>query len=240
MNDRKKYSRLAVTLAIPAIAALYLALVGLGHAETAAVLPAPKVPAAAGHGPSPAEKVVLAGGCFWGMQAVFQHVDGVLGAVSGYAGGAKDTASYRQVSTGRTGHAESVEVTFDPRVVGYGQILQVFFSVAHDPTQLDRQGPDTGTQYRSEIFTTSEEQARIARDYIAQLDKTGIFKRPIVTVVAPLEGFYPAEPHHQDYATRHPDDAYIVYNDRPKVESLSRLFPGLYRAKPRLVSDPGA
>jgi peptide-methionine (S)-S-oxide reductase len=216
-------------------AALFLTLASRALAETATVIPEPALAGAAASS-SGTEKIVLAGGCFWGVQAVFQHVNGVVSAVSGYAGGARETASYRIVSTGRTGHAESVEVTFDPRVVSYGRILQIFFSVVHDPTQLNRQGPDIGTQYRSEIFTLDDRQARIAKDYIAQLERAGVFKRPIVTVVAPLEGFYPAERHHQDYATLHPDAAYIVYNDAPKVENLARLFPELYRSKARLVS----
>ena len=216
--------------------AMSLGLANRSPAESAVAIPAP-VMTASSETDIASEKAVLAGGCFWGVQAVFQHLNGVTNVVSGYAGGSKETAAYPIVSTGRTGHAESVEVTFDPRVINYGQILQVYFSVAHDPTQLNRQGPDTGTQYRSAIFTSSDAQSRTAQNYIAQLDKAGVFKHPIVTSVAPLAGFYPAETYHQDYATLHPQDAYIAYNDLPKIENLSRLFPGLYRQKAKLTSE---
>ncbi len=172
---------------------------------------------------------VFAGGCFWGIEAVFEHLKGVTDAVSGYAGGSKDTAEYETVSTGTTGHAESVRVTFDPAVISYEQLLHVFFSVAHDPTQLNRQGPDVGPQYRSVIFSTDSAQARAARAYIGQLTKSGAFSRPIVTQVVPLNAFYPAEAYHQDYMQHHPDELYIVYNDRPKVEHLKTAFPDLYR-----------
>ena len=182
---------------------------------------------------------MLAGGCFWGVQAVFQHVKGVTEAVSGYAGGDKETAAYEQVSTGRTGHAESVEVTFDPHVVSYGTILQIYFSVAHNPTELNSQGPDTGTQYRSEIFTESEAQKRVAEAYIAQLGDAKAFSAPIVTRVEPLRGFYPAEGYHQNYATLHPESAYIAYNDAPKVEKLWKLFPDAFLQKPKLVASAG-
>src|SRR5436305_3081135 len=183
------------------------------------------------------QKVVVAGGCFWGVQAVFQHVKGVTSAVSGYAGGPPEQANYSAVSTGRTGHAESVEITFDPKIVSYGQILQVFFSVAHDPTELDRQGPDVGPQYRSEIFTQDEAQAALARSYIAQLDKAAVFRQRIVTKIEPLKTFSAAEAYHQDYLVHHPNQPYIVYNDLPKVDNLKRLFPDLYRATPKLVAD---
>jgi peptide-methionine (S)-S-oxide reductase len=178
-----------------------------------------------------AQTVVLAGGCFWGIQAVFQHVKGVISATSGYSGGAAGTAEYESVSNGDTGHAESVKITYDPSQITYGQLLRVFFSVAHDPTQLNRQGPDTGSQYRSSIFYNSDEQKRIAEAYIAQLDKTTVFPRPIVTQVVPLKAFYPAEAYHQDYAARHPDNSYIVYNDAPKVAHLRQQFPDLYTGK---------
>ncbi len=171
------------------------------------------------------------------MQAVFQHVKGVTQAVSGYAGGSKETASYEIVSSGRTGHAESVQVTFDPAKISLGRILQIYFSVAHDPTQLNRQGPDSGTQYRSAIFYQDDAQKSIAQAYIAQLDKAGVFKRPIVTQVNPLTGFYPAEAYHQDYATLHPAQPYIAINDLPKVENLQRVFGDLYREHPVLVSS---
>jgi len=202
-------------------------------AERAVVIPPPAADAAASNEAS--QTVVLAGGCFWGVQAVFQHTKGVTKAVSGYAGGTKDTARYNVVSSGATGHAESVEITFDPRQISYGRILQIYFSVAHDPTQLDRQGPDEGPQYRSAIFFANPEQQRVAQAYIAQLDKAGTFKRPIVTKLTKYDAFYPAEAYHQDYATLHPENPYIFYNDRPKVENLKKLFPDLYREQPVLV-----
>jgi len=177
------------------------------------------------------QSAVLAGGCFWGIQAVFQHVKGVISATSGYSGGSSATAEYEVVSTGETGHAESVKITYDASQITYGRFLQIFFSVAHDPTQLNRQGPDEGTQYRSAIFYNSDEQKRIAEAYIAQLNQAKVFPRPIVTQVVLLKGFYPAEAYHQDYATRHPDNPYIVYNDAPKVEHLRQEFPDLYVAK---------
>jgi peptide-methionine (S)-S-oxide reductase len=182
------------------------------------------------------ETAVLAGGCFWGVQGVFQHVQGVTGAVSGYAGGAKDTAEYRAVGAGSTGHAESVQITFDPRRVSYGRILQIYFSVAHDPTELNRQGPDVGSQYRSAIFPRSAEQARVAAAYIAQLDSARVFPGPIVTKIEPDRTFYPAEAYHQNYLTLHPTQPYIAINDLPKVEALKQLFPNLYRDAPVLVA----
>jgi len=203
--------------------------------EAATAVPAPVVDEPLQQSAA-AETAVLAGGCFWGVQAVFQHVTGVSQAVSGYSGGTKVSAEYETVSSGRTGHAESVEVTFDPSVISYGTILQIYFSAAHNPTELNRQGPDVGTQYRSAIFAKGEMQRRVAEAYIAQLDKAGVFRRPIVTQVNDLTAFYPAEPYHQDYATVHPNDPYIAYNDLPKLESLKRLFPGVYRDAPVLVS----
>jgi peptide-methionine (S)-S-oxide reductase len=177
------------------------------------------------------ETAVFAGGCFWGVQAVFQHVKGVINATSGYAGGSGNTAEYETVSTGTTGHAESVQVVYDPAQVSYGQLLQVFFSVAHDPTELNRQGPDTGTQYRSAIFYSNDEQKRIADAYIAQLAAAKTFRRPIVTQVVPLQGFYAAEAYHQNYATLHPNNPYIVINDAPKVANLKKELPELYVQK---------
>ena len=177
------------------------------------------------------QTAVIAGGCFWGIQAVFQHVKGVISATSGYSGGEAKTAEYEVVSTGETGHAESVKVTYDPSQITYGELLRVFFSVAHDPTQLNRQGPDDGTQYRSVVFYGSDEQKKIAEAYILQLNKAGIYPRPIVTQVVPLKAFYPAEAYHQDYATRHPYEPYIVFNDAPKVEHLKQQFPELYLGK---------
>src|SRR5262245_3882683 len=181
------------------------------------------------------EVAVFAGGCFWGVQGVYQHTRGVISAVSGYAGGEQRTAEYDRVGTGTTGHAESVQVTFDPRQISYGRLLQVFFSVAHDPTQLNRQGPDAGPQYRSAIFPASAEQARVAKAYIAQLDGAAVYPYPIVTTIEPARTFYPAEKYHQDYMTRHPRDPYIMVNDLPKVADLKRLFPERYRAEPVLV-----
>jgi peptide-methionine (S)-S-oxide reductase len=177
--------------------------------------------------------VVLSGGCFWGIQAVFQHVKGVTSAISGYSGGAADTAQYETVSTGTTGHAESVKITYDPSQVSYGQILKVFFSVAHDPTELNRQGPDDGTQYRSVIFYANNEQKRIAQAYIDQLNRAKVFPAPIVTQIDGLKAFYPAEAYHQDYATRHPNDPYIAINDLPKVEHLRQVLPDLYVSQVR-------
>jgi len=178
-----------------------------------------------------AQTAVVAGGCFWGVQAVFEHVKGVLSATSGYSGGAANTAQYETVSTGETGHAESVKIVYDPSQITYGQLLRVFFSVAHDPTEWNRQGPDTGSQYRSAIFYANEEQQRVAAAYIAQLGEAKIFPRPIVTQVVPLKQFYPAEAYHQDYAAHHPDNPYIFFNDAPKVAHLQREFPDLYAAK---------
>jgi len=174
------------------------------------------------------QTAVVAGGCFWGIQAVFQHVKGVINATSGYSGGSAKTAEYELVSTGETGHAESVKITYDASQITYGQLLRVFFSVAHDPTQLNRQGPDEGSQYRSVIFYGNDEQKRIAEAYVAQLEKAKVFSRPIVTQIVPLKAFYPAEAYHQDYAAHHPNNPYIVYNDAPKVAHLRQSFPSLY------------
>jgi peptide-methionine (S)-S-oxide reductase len=174
---------------------------------------------------------VVSGGCFWGIQAVFQHVKGVISATSGYSGGPVKNPDYETVSSGRTGHAESVQIVFDPSKVTYGELLRVFFSVAHDPTELNRQGPDVGTQYRSVIFYNGEEQKRIAEAYIAQLDNARVFPRKIATQAVRLGAFYPAEAYHQNYAAMHPMDPYIVYNDAPKVEHLRREFPELYVEK---------
>src|SRR6476620_3139093 len=197
--------------------------------DRAVLLPDPQVDAPlAANGDSTA---VLAGGCFWGIQAVFQHVKGVKHATSGYAGGAASTAEYELVGTGRTGHAESGRITYDPSQISYGQLLKIFFSVAHDPTELNRQGPDEGPQYRSAIFYNGEEQHRIAAAYVAQLQQAKVFPRKIVTEITPLKGFYEAEGYHQDYATRHPNDPYIVINDAPKVAHLKQVFPSIYVGK---------
>jgi peptide-methionine (S)-S-oxide reductase len=174
-------------------------------------------------------RIVLAGGCFWGVQIVFQHLKGVKRATSGYAGGGRETARYNLVCTGRTGHAEAVEVTYDPAQVTLGTLLRVFFAVAHDPTQMNRQGPDEGTQYRSAIFYANDDQRRIAEAYIAQLQDSGIFARRIVTETAPLAAFYPAETYHQDYATLHPEQPYIAFHDLPKLAHLREQFPELCR-----------
>jgi peptide-methionine (S)-S-oxide reductase len=176
------------------------------------------------------DTAVFAGGCFWGIEAVFEHTRGVQSAVSGYAGGGTVSPSYEQVSSGTTGHAESVQVIFDPTQVSYGQLLEVFFKVAHDPTQLNRQGPDVGTQYRSAIFYRNDTQKRAAEAYVADLTRRNAFKKPIVTAIDPLKGFFPAEAYHQGYLARHPDQPYIVYNDLPKLERLKQEFPDLYRA----------
>jgi peptide-methionine (S)-S-oxide reductase len=185
------------------------------------------------------ETAIFAGGCFWGVQGVYQRVAGVDNAVSGYAGGAKDTATYETVSNGKSGHAEAVRITFDPKKVSYGHLLQIYFSVAHDPTQLNRQGPDVGTQYRSTVFPTSEEQARIAKAYIDQLNNAHIYKAAIVTSVEQHKAFYPAEAYHQDFLTNNPTYPYIVYNDMPKIENLEKLFPKDYRKEPVLVAKMG-
>ena len=220
--------------AVAAIAALPLV---RAHSESAVRIEAPKVDAAPADG---LQTAVLAGGCFWGIQAVYQHTKGVLNAVSGYAGGDAKDANYQAVSYGRTGHAEAVRVTFDPRMTSYGKILQIFFSVAHDPTQLNRQGPDTGPQYRSAIFTANDEQKKVAEAYIAQLNAAKVYKKPIVTKVGPLQGFYAAEDYHQDYLTLHPNQPYIAFNDIPKVENLKKIFTENYIEKPTLVSNAKA
>jgi peptide-methionine (S)-S-oxide reductase len=208
---------------------MFLAILGVTaacHAGGAAV-PAPVVDESGASTPAK-ETAVLAGGCFWGMQAVFQHVKGVESATSGYSGGTMKNPDYETVSSGSTGHAESVEIVFDPSKVTYGELLRVFFSVAHDPTELNRQGPDEGTQYRSVIFYANNEQKRVADAYIAQLEQAKVFQRPIVTQVVPFKGFYEAENYHQNYAKIHPYDPYILYNDAPKVVNLRKDFPELY------------
>jgi len=205
--------------------------------EAAVRLPPPaQDPAPAGQG---MRKAIFAGGCFWGVQGVFQHVKGVQRAVSGYSGGTAPTASYEVVSSGRTGHAESVEISYDPAQVSYGTLLQIFFSVVHDPTQLNRQGPDVGPQYRSAIFATGPEQLEMAKAYIAQLEAAKLFGKPIVTKLEDRPSFFPAEAYHQDFMTEHPQHPYIVFNDLPKLESLKRLFPDRYRSDPVLVKRSG-
>jgi peptide-methionine (S)-S-oxide reductase len=232
---RRSFSRLstyAAAIGLLAITAIKIA--PSLAAEDAAIIPPPAADVQSANG---IQTVVLAGGCFWGVQGVFQHTAGVVNAVSGYSGGSKTNADYQMVSTGTTGHAESVEVKFDPKKISYGKILQIFFSVVHDPTQLNRQGPDSGTQYRSAIFTTSDEQKKVADAYIAQLNAAKVYRKPIVTKVGPLEGFFAAEAYHQDYLTLHPNQPYIAYNDIPKVENLKKIFAENYIEKPTLVSS---
>jgi peptide-methionine (S)-S-oxide reductase len=232
--SRSQFNRLSIFAA--ALGALAVTALTVSHshaAEEAVIVPAPAVDAQGGSG---IQTAVLAGGCFWGVQGVFQHTAGVVNAVSGYAGGGKSTADYNMVSTGTTGHAESVEIKYDPKKISYGKILQIFFSVVHDPTQLNRQGPDTGTQYRSAIFTTNDEQKKVAEAYIAQLNAAKVYRKPIVTKVGPLDAFFPAEAYHQDYLTLHPNQPYIAFNDIPKVENLKKIFAENYIEKPTLVS----
>ena len=228
-----KLPRVLVPVVI-ALAVIAVTLSGrMAVPDNARAVPAPLVDEPAGSQTS--EVAVLAGGCFWGVQGVYQHVKGVTNALSGYAGGAQNTAEYERVSSGSTGHAESVQVTFDPRVITYGKVLQIFFSVVHDPTQLNRQGPDVGTQYRSAIFPASAEQANVAQAYIAQLNQARVFNAGIATKIEPGRAFYPAEGYHQDYLDHNPTSPYIAYNDLPKIDDLKHVFPDLYRAKPVLV-----
>jgi peptide-methionine (S)-S-oxide reductase len=223
-----------VTVAI-AIGAVYVAWnVGIpSAAEPAVKIPAPAVDTTTGG--TGLQTAVIAGGCFWGIQAVYAHTKGVTLAVSGYSGGTLTDPTYKAVITGHTGHAEAVKITYDPKEISYGKILQIFFSVAHNPTQLNYQGPDHGTQYRSAIFPANEAQAETAKAYIAQLDQTGAFDNRIATEVTPLSVFYPAEDYHQDYAFLHPSQPYIVYNDLPKIENLKAYFPDVWRDEPVMV-----
>jgi peptide-methionine (S)-S-oxide reductase len=230
---RNPFSRFALgAAAIGALAIAAFAIMPSRAAEDAVKIPPP---AADAQGADGLQTAIVAGGCFWGVQGVFQHTAGVKSAVSGYAGGSQMTATYDQVSSGTTGHAESVQIKYDPKQVSYGKILQIFFSVVHDPTQLNRQGPDSGTQYRSAIFTTSDEQKKVAEAYIAQLNAAKVYGKPIVTKVGPLQGFFAAEAYHQDYLTLHPNQPYIAYNDLPKVENLKKMFADNYIEKPTLV-----
>lgn len=227
-NPLRRYALLALALA----AALIVSLEAPADAP-AVTLPAPTVdsPKQSGH----PQTAVFAGGCFWGMQAVFEHVRGVREVLAGYAGGSRHTADYQDVETGSTGHAESIQVTFDPEQLSYGQLLQIYFSVAHDPTELNRQGPDSGTQYRSVIFYADDTQRHIAESYIAQLTQGHAFRRPIVTALEPLKGFYRAETYHQDYYLKNPGAPYIVFNDLPKIRALQTVFPAEYRGSPATV-----
>jgi peptide-methionine (S)-S-oxide reductase len=232
--SRSQFSRFSLyAAAIGALAVTAVVVAPSLAAEDAVIIPAPATDMKPSDG---IQTVVVAGGCFWGVQGVFQHTAGIVNAVSGYAGGSKNTADYSTVSTGTTGHAESVEIKYDPSKISYGKILQIFFSVAHDPTKLNRQGPDSGTQYRSAIFTTNDEQKKVTDAFIAQLNAAKVYKKPIVTKVGPLEGFFPAEAYHQDYLTLHPNQPYIAFNDIPKVENLKKIFAENYIEKPTLVS----
>jgi peptide-methionine (S)-S-oxide reductase len=225
MMSRSVFRRLAAAAALSVLVASSVAYA----IDASPVLPAPSRDVAASKAVA-TDTAVFAGGCFWGVEAVFRHVRGVKSAVSGYAGGAAATATYEVVSSGSTGHAESVQVTYDPSQVSYGELLRIFFSVAHDPTELNRQGPDVGTQYRSAVFTRNDEQLQVAKAYIAQIDAAKVFGRPIVTQVTALSAFYPAEAYHQNYLALHPDQPYIVYNDLPKLAQLKVRFPDRYVA----------
>ncbi len=225
------------------LAILVAAIVGFAFrgrvlaSEKPATLPKPAVDQSLASKPGQ-QTATISGGCFWGIQAVFQHVKGVISATSGYSGGSKSTADYETVSTGTTGHAESVQIVYDPSKITYGELLQVFFSVAHDPTQVDMQYPDAGTQYRSVIFYANDEQKKIADDYIAQLNEAKIYKHKIATQVVPYKAFYPAEGYHQNYATLHPNNPYIAHYDLPKVANLQQMYPQLYRAQITESSAP--
>lgn len=223
------------SLLAAAFAALAATAASPSRAQEGIAIPAPTQEQPAQ--PGATAVAVVAGGCFWGVQGVFQHVEGVKNAVSGYAGGEEATAHYNMVGSGSTGHAEAVEITYDPTKISYGKLLQVFFSVAHDPTQLNRQGPDVGSQYRTAIFPLDEAQAATAKAYVAQLNQARVFNAALVTKIEPDHKFYPAEAYHQDYLTLNPTQPYIVYNDLPKIENLKRLFPDLYRDDPALVSE---
>jgi peptide-methionine (S)-S-oxide reductase len=233
LGFRRKQPCLRTLSIAAALLAAAVPLAVLAAAPNAA-LPSPEIGSFVSQGVG-LETAVLSGGCFWGVQGVFEHVAGVKRVLAGYAGGNKNTATYGQVSTGTTGHAETVEITFDPEKISFGQILRIFFSVALDPTELNRQGPDDGTQYRSEIFYNDESQREVAQAYIAQLDRAHIFTAPIVTRVDPNTGFFPAEDYHQDYLVHHPENMYIVFNDLPKVANLKRVFPETYLENPILA-----
>ena len=229
----KQTTRLSAAPLLMFLASGIILLSSAARAEEGITIPAPAEDVVPGH--EATETAVLAGGCFWGVQGVFQHVEGVKNAVSGYSGGEKKTAVYETVGSGRTGHAESVQVTFDPKVVSYGEILRIYFSVAHDPTEKNRQGPDVGTQYRSAIFPRDASQQKVAQQYIAQLDAANVFSRPLATTVEPGKTFYRAEDYHQDFLVHNPTYGYIVYNDLPKIENLKRLFADRYANEPALT-----
>jgi peptide-methionine (S)-S-oxide reductase len=235
--SRSQFSRLTLcAAAIGALAFAAFAIAPSRAAEEAVIIPAPALDAKA----EGIQTAVLAGGCFWGVQGVFQHTAGVVNAVSGYSGDTRERANYNLVSSGRTAHAEAVEIKYDPKKISYGKILQIFFSVVHDPTQLNRQGPDVGPQYRSAIFPANDEQKKVAEAYIAQLNTAKVYGKPIVTKIEKLDAFYAAEDYHQDYLTLHPNQPYIVFNDIPKVEALKKIFADNYIAKPTLVGKAKA
>jgi peptide-methionine (S)-S-oxide reductase len=238
MDNDKSTGRSTRFLLAPVLGALllipFLGFTTSHAAEPAVAIPAPAVDQAAPAGGG-SQTVVLAGGCFWGVQGVYEHTKGVTQAVSGYSGGTKETAHYEIVGTERTGHAESVSVTYDPQQISLGKILQIYFSVAHNPTELNYQGPDSGPSYRSAIFFANDDQKRIATAYIVQLQQAHVFSAPIVTKLEPLSGFYPSEDYHQDFLVLHPTYPYIVFNDLPKVDNLKQLFPDYYREAPVTV-----
>ena len=229
--DRKPFRR-PLALATACLLALVWYIAPSVAAEDAVVIPPPAADIASTEG---LKTFVLAGGCFWGVQGVYQHTRGVTNAVSGYAGGKASTANYEAIGRGTTGHAEAVQITYDPKQVTLGRLLQIYFSVVPDPTQLNRQGPDTGTQYRSTIFTSDPAERKLVQDYIAQLNGAKVYKKTIATTLEPLQGFYAAEDYHQDYLTLHPNQPYIVFNDLPKIENLKKIFAENYREKPALV-----
>lgn len=234
----RSFSLRRTSIALAAASVLALSYIASSRAaEEAFIIPAPTSDAAPTDG---MKTLVLAGGCFWGVQGVYQHTNGVVNAVSGYAGGQARTANYETVSSGTTGHAESVKITYDPRKVTLGKLLQIYFSVVHDPTQLNRQGPDSGTQYRSTVFTSDPQERKVVEAYIAQLNAANVYKKKIATTLEPLQAFYPAEDYHQDYLTLHPNQPYIAFNDLPKIENLKKIFGNDYREKPVLVSSTRA
>jgi peptide-methionine (S)-S-oxide reductase len=234
--DRTQFRRAALAFTAAGVLALGW-FAAPSRAEEAYIIPPPASDVAPAEG---LKTFVLAGGCFWGVQGVYQHTKGVTNAVSGYAGGKADTAKYDIVGSGRTGHAEAVQITYDPKQVTLGKLLQIYFSVAHDPTQLNRQGPDSGTQYRSTVFTSDPAERKVVEAYIAQLNAAKVYRSKIATTLEPLQGFYPAEEYHQDYLTLHPGQPYIVINDLPKIENLKKIFAENYREKPALVRDARA
>ena len=236
--QRTTFSRNALAITAAGVLALSWFLAAPSRAaEEAFIIPPPAADVAPTDG---LKSFVLAGGCFWGVQGVYQHTVGVTQAVSGYAGGLARTATYDAITRGTTGHAESVKITYDPKKVSLGKLLHIYFSVVHDPTQLNRQGPDTGTHYRSTVFTSDPEERKVVEAYIAQLNASKVYKKSIVTTLEPLQGFYPAEDYHQDYMTLHPNQPYIAFNDLPKVENLKKVFAENYREKPVLVKDARA